>query len=338
MKTIYLTQNFSELLRQFRIRNGKSAKDICTIINRTPSYLSKLESGMTKKIESSLFISICNAIAENEDDGIVSFISFSFQKQNIKNFDADTMLTLANIDDVLYKFYSPKALLEYIKSKMDSLNISLIDLVTELNSNKDLQSLPDNKLDTIEANLYSYTDDSKEQIVIKLYYTREEIENILNGSQKSNYATLNAILYTIYKLSGMTNDNAGIKAIKTLNERFKIISTRKKHIITINSIEDEEKYLGTLEPSVEKDYQSVIEGIRLALLISQNKGGSNRITKLKQNLANDLGFTFTYISTDLSKITSLPKKHKKEFIQELQTLIEKYSAKTDDDIDFYFDE
>ena len=58
----------------------------------------------------------------------------------------------------------------------------------------------------------------------------------------------------------MTNDNAGIKAIKTLNERFKIISTRKKHIITINSIEDEEKYLGTLEPSVEKDYQSVENG------------------------------------------------------------------------------
>lgn len=338
LKTICLTQNLSELLRQFRIRNGKSAKDISYVIDRTPSYLSKLESGMTKKIDSSLFECICNAINETEEDGIVNFISFAFQKQNISNLDADTILTLANIDDILYKFYPPNKYLEYVNNKMSTLNISIGDLVAELNRNRDLESLPSNTLNNIEENLYSYIDDSKEHIVIKLHYNTEDIVNILNGSQESNYVTLNAILYTIYKLSGLTNDNANIKAINTLNDRFKIISNRKKHIITINSTEDEEKYLGVLEPQVEQSYQSVMEGIRLALLISQNKGGSNRIEKLRQNLADDLGFTFAYISADLSKITSLPKKYKKEFIQELQDLIQKYSSKTDEDIDFYFDE
>lgn len=334
LNTIYLTQEFCELLKQFRIRNGKTTKDIYSIINRTPSYLSKLESGMTKKIESSIFMSICDTIAE-KNDGIVDFIIFAFRDN--PNFDADTMLTLANIDDVMYKFFPPKKLITYISDKLNTASISIADLVSELNRNRDLSDIPTNILSNLAENLYSYVDAAKEHIVIKLHYTYEEIEKIVSGADTTNYVTLNAILYTLYKLLGIPNENAQIKAIKTLNDRFHVISNRKKQTIVITSKADEEKYLGVLEPKVEENYKSVIEGLRLALLISQSKGGAQRIETMRQNLKDDMGFTFAFISTDLTKITSLPKKYKKEFIQELNALIDKYSAKTDEDMDFYFD-
>ena len=58
----------------------------------------------------------------------------------------------------------------------------------------------------------------------------------------------------------------------------------------------------------------------------------------RKNLKTDLGFTFSFISTDLEKIFPLSKELKKEFIKDLNKLIENYAKKTDDNVDFFFDE
>ena len=84
MQFIQLTPQLGELIKSFRIRNEKTAKDISTIIQKTPSYLSKIESGATKKIETSVFIKMCDAITDSEN-GIELFIEFAFQSEKTES-------------------------------------------------------------------------------------------------------------------------------------------------------------------------------------------------------------------------------------------------------------
>lgn len=335
MEFIQLTPQLCDLIKSFRIRNEKTAKDICIAIGKTPSYLSKIESGSTKKIDVSVFIEFCNAVS-NSSVGVKRFIQFAFQDET--DYTDDTFLALTNIDDVIYEFVPPKDLITYIKTKMTSNNISIIDLVNELNSNKDLSDIEISNYNSLPNNIFVFVDEEKNRFVIKLNYNTDTIKKILENSEKTNHVTLEAILYSLYKLYGIQSDKAHIKAINTLENRFKVSSIRKVKTISISSKEDEEKYLGKLEPNVENNYRSVIQGIRLALLLSQSKGGSERIQTMDKNLRQNLGFSFSFMSTDLEKIMPLSKDLKRDFLKDLNKLIEEYSSKTDENIDFFFEE
>ena len=335
MEFIQLTPQLCDLIKSFRIRNEKTAKDICIAIGKTPSYLSKIESGSTKKIDVSVFIEFCNAVS-NSSVGVKRFIQFAFQDET--DYTDDTFLALTNIDDVIYEFVPPKDLITYIKTKMTSNNISIIDLVNELNSNKDLSDIEISNYNSLPNNIFVFVDEEKNRFAIKLNYNTDTIKKILENSEKTNHVTLEAILYSLYKLCGIQSDKAHIKAINTLENRFKVSSIRKIKTISISSKEDEEKYLGKLEPNVENNYRSVIQGIRLALLLSQSKGGSERIQTMDKNLQQNLGFSFSFMSTDLEKIMPLSKDLKRDFLKDLNKLIEEYSSKTDENIDFFFEE
>lgn len=335
MQFIPLTVQLGELIKSFRIRNEKTAKDLSTLIGKTPSYLSKLESGSIKKIDSDLFEKLCNTIIGN-DEGIKSFIEFAFKSNN--TYDDDTFLTLSNIDDVLYKFKPPVELTEYIQTELNKHNLSITDLTTELNANTDLHDLSSEVFSSLPENIFAYADAEKKHSVIKLSYSTKVIGEILNNSSETNYITLEAMLYALFKLCGQAKDEARISAVKTLNNKYKINSIRKykTKTIFINSIEDEEKYLGKLEPDAEKNYLKVIKGIRIALILSQSKGGAERIETLNRNLKANLGFTFSFISTDLEKILPLSKELKSDFMKDLNKLIESYAEKKDENTDFFF--
>lgn len=335
MQNISLTSEICDIIRSFRIQNEKSAKDISAIINKTPSYLSKIESGATKKIDSAVFIDLCNAI-KGSTTGITSFIEFAYR--NDTEYSKDTTLMLENIDDILYKFNPPKELLRYINKLMESKNISIEGLVAELNSNADLKDLSETVYNSLPLNVYTYIDDDKNNTVIKLLYERSYVAGILSGANTSNYITLEAILYSLYKLCGKTTDKARIKTIETLNDKFNVVSIRKQKTIIIKSKEDEEKYLGKLDPDAEHHFKEIVQYIRFALLLSQSKGGKERIETLCKNLETDLGFTFAFISTDLEKIYPISKELKKDFLKDLNNLIKEYSKKTDENIDYFFND
>ena len=335
MQSITLTDELSSLIKDFRVQNKKPAKDICTAIDKTPSYLSKVESCSIKKLDVSIFNSLCNAIA-GSTEGIKSFIEFAFKKDT--EYDSDTSLILSSIDDILYKFIPHKELLDYIKNEINSQNITINDLVTELNSNKELSDLPEALYDSLPDNTYAFTNAEKSHSVIKLAYDYDTILNILENAEETNYVTLEALLYSLYKLSGKSSVDSRVSAIETLEEKFHIGSIRKTKTVVITSREDEEKYLGKLEKTTEEDFMSTIQGIRLALLLSQSRGGSERISTLRKNLKANLGFTFSFISTDIEKILPLSKELKKDFLKDLDKLIDDYANKTDENIDFFFGE
>ena len=345
--TIIMNVELGNLLKNFRTSYNKSANDVISKIDRSQSYLSKLETGSAvKKIDFSLLSSLCNAISDN-NDGIKIFIQFAYDNAPKDGYSFETTLTLRNIDDVYYKFPVPKSVISYINCTLERYNISLKELEEELNANSELESIPSEELKLIPFNKYVDVNagtDNKHHIVIKLKYSIEELKALLNDSTENatpiNNVSIEAIFFTLYKLRGPNNEDAHIKAIKKM-EDMGISGIRKKvKKITIDSSDENDivQKLGILEPETNKYYEQFTKLLKIYLLISQDKGGTNQIQQLCENLkSSNIGFTFAFMSMNLSPLSNLSHRTKKKFLSDVKSLIKEYSEKSETDIDLFLD-
>lgn len=332
MDIIYFNAEIGDILRTFRKSYDKTAASVANVINKKAPYLSKLESGQVKKITAIDFIKICNYITDSEH-GIEFFIDTAFNKNDIDYTD-ETFITLINIDEVLYQFPTPSELVNHLSHYIKENNIDVRDIASELNANKDLSKLPQETLKNMIPNLW-YNNSNDHGCSIKLEIPESQIIDFFNGKlSNTNYVFLEALVYTIYRLNNISPETAHKNTNDTLKEHhiFKLRATR--HITNKNLSE----VFGDLEPQVEKDFNAVLEALRFILFVSQNKGGNKRISTIKHNLEKDLGYTFAFISTDISTICDLSYEKKKAFLKDLKSLVDQYSSYKETDIDLFLDE
>ena len=332
MDTIYFNVELGDILRTFRKSYNKTSASVADVIKKKAPYLSKLESGQVKKIASTDFIKICNYITDSEK-GIELFIDTAFKKDNI-NYSDDTFITLTNIDEVLYQFPTPQDLAKYLSQYIKEYNIDIKDIVLELNSNKELSDLPNEFYKSMIPNLW-YKNPENQGCSIKLDISEILVVDFFSGQlEKTNYVFLYALLYTIYKVNNVPADTAQIKANDILKEHhiYKLRTT--KHI----TAKDLPQVFGDLDPQVEKDFNSVLETLKFILFVSQNKGGNKRINTIKNNLQKDMGYTFAFMSTDISTICDLSRDKKMAFLKDLKVLVDKYSSYKETDVDLFLDE
>lgn len=332
MDVIYFNEELGSILQTFRKSYGKTATSVAAIINKKAPYLSKLESGQIKKISSADFVLICNYISDSEH-GVTSFIETAFSNTEV-NYAEDTLITLINIDEVLYQFPVPEKFVSYLCKYITEHNIEIHNIVSEYNANKDVTNFPGEILRNMLPNLW-YKNPVGKGYSVKLEVSENTINNFFSKTlTETNYMFMFALLYTVYKLAGITSEQAQIDADNTLR-KYHIYKLRlTKHI----SKEDLPNVFGNLESHVKQDLSSVMEALEFILFISQNKGGDKRINTLKNNLSKDLGYTFAFISTDLSEIFDLSREKKKLFLRDLKKLVDEYSTYKETDIDLYFDE
>lgn len=332
MDTIYFNEEIGEILRTFRKSYDKTAASVAETIGKKAPYLSKLESGQVKKITATDFIKICNYITDSEK-GIEFFIETAFNKEDIDYTD-ETFITLVNIDEVLYYFPTPNELVQYLSHYIKENNIDIQDIILEINANKDLSSLPDETYKNMTPNLW-YKNPTDQGCSIKLEISDNLVKDFFNKKlTETNYVFLQALLYTVYRLNNIPAETAHLNTNDTLKEHhiYKLRATR--HITNKNLSE----VFGDLEPQVEKDFNTVLEALRFILFVSQNKGGNKRISSIKNNMEKDLGYTFAFISTDISTICDLSRNKKMSFLKDLKALVDKYASYKETDVDLFLDE
>ena len=111
---------------------------------------------------------------------------------------------------------------------------------------------------------------------------------------------------------------------------YRIVPQRS--IIGLSTKNADNIYNG-LEPDTSVALKSVITDLHL-ITAATDEYGSKRIKQLYYNLSQDLGFCFAYMTLNLVDIGKKDKEKKKEFLNELKSLIDKYS-KEDSGIDLY---
>lgn len=327
LKTVSITPELGMAIKNFRIENKKTAKSITEKFGKASSYISKLEKGDIKKIESTFLIQLCNYIT-NSENGLSDFLNKL--SQNFKDFTNETKFIVMNIDDLLLDHTVPVKLIMEINEYLSSHNLSVTQLVDMINSNVGIANRGDYK--NLPKNIWYSKDYDIDNGVIKLDIPETYVENLLNQKIVTIHRVIaEAILNALYMLGEEEQDKPKARQLACDKlESYHILPERRILKITDDNID---KIFGGLEPDTADALKKVTTDLKLIATLTKNYG-SKGIKQISNNLSEDLGFFFAYMSIDIVKLEKKDKEKKKQFLNELRSLVEKYSQE-DSGIDIY---
>ena len=250
------------------------------------------------------------------------------------SFDDDSKIIFTNLDDVICQLQIDNKFLEYINKLIIDNSLDTREICNKMNQNSALSKLSQDVYNNLPANMWTSVSGKFTDIVIKLHYEHEYINSILNGSIKStNYITSLSLLISIYQIIDSERENTEKDAMLLIND-FGMGSSILNHKIKAVDLDIE---FAVLSSSTIETYQSIMTQIKI-LLVMEETYSAKRLSTLDQNLKGDLGFTFAYMTPDLSDIVNLSKETKQKFLFELKDLIKKYSIPEQQTLDLYLDE
>ena len=323
LQTVPLTPDIGMALKNFRIENKITAKSITEKFDRASSYISKLEKGDIKKIDGDFLIELCNFIT-GSDDGLDIFLSKL--SQSYKDFTNESKTIIMNIDDLLYEYTVPSKMLDEINGYIKSHNISISTIVETINLNKDIADR-DNYND-LPLNIWYSPNDDIDNAAIKMSVPLSYVEDLLSGKIVTIHRVIaEVILYAMYTCGNEKN------ARDVANDKLKLYHIIPRRSVITLTPDNIENIFGGLEPDTSDALKDVIMQLRLITTVTKEYG-SKRIKQICSNLGEDLGFCFAYMSLNLVELEQKDKEKKKEFLNDLKSLIDKYS-KEDSGIDLY---
>lgn len=323
LKTVPLTPELGMALKNFRIENKVTAKSLTEKFGKSSSYITKLEKGDIKKIEGDFLIQLCNFIT-GSDDGLSVFLNRS--TKNYKELSNETKFIIMNIDDLLFEHTIPDKFIVDIKNYLSAHNLTITQIVEMVNSNEDICTRED--YETLPINIWYDKEFDIDNASIKLAIPSIYIEDLLSWKLNTIHRVIaEAILYSLYKLG--KEDKPQYVANDKL-ELYRILPARSVIRVTPDNIEN---IFGGLEPDTANALKNVTSGLKLITTLTKTYG-AKRIKQISNNLNEDLGFCFAYMSIDIVELEKKDKEKKKQFLHELKSLIDKYSQE-DTGIDIY---
>lgn len=323
LKTVPLTPELGMVLKNFRIENKVTAKSITEKFNKASSYISKLEKGDIKKIEGDFLIQLCNYIVSS-NDGLSDFLNRL--SQNYKDLTNETKFIIMNIDDLLLEHQVPDNLIVEMKEYLSSHNLTISQLSEMVNSNKDIYNRED--YDSLPENIWYDENFDIDNAAIKLAIPSTYIEDLFDQKIQTMHRVIaEAILYSLYRLG--KEDKPHYIAHDKL-ELYHILPARSVVRVTPDNID---KIFGGLEPDTADALKNVTSALKLITTLTKNYG-TKRIKQISNNLDEDLGFCFAYMSMNIVELEKKDKEKKQQFLDELKSLVKKYSQE-DSGIDIY---
>lgn len=327
LKTIPLTAEIGMALKNFRIEHEITASSITDEFSKSSSYITKLEKGDIKKVDSIFFIKLCNYITSTED-GLTDFLRKV--SHNYKEYSSETKIIINNIDDLLINHQIPSTLITHINTYMQNHNISAIQLVNKINANEDILDNP--SFSNAPYNQWYLSNNDECDSIIKLDIPLLYIEDFLNNRITTIHFVIGqAILYALYRLGN--EDEPDILA----NNQLQI--NKISHYVRPNYIAFNDSNLDTLFGGLPLETAETLRSITFSLKLVANVTrdqdyGPKRINQIKTNLDNDLGFAFAFMSQNLEGLAPKSQEQKSKFLKDLKELINKYSQ-TNIGLDLY---
>lgn len=329
LKSIPFTSELGMALKNFRIEKKVTAKSITDNFNKASSYISKLEKGDIKKIDSNFLTELCNYISGSEN-GLTEFL----QKvvPNYLDYSTETKIIIMNIDDLVLEHPVPKMLIDEIQQYLNKHKITVEQLTNKINANDTIKENPG--YPSAPCNEWYSNDNDINNSFIKLSIPASYIDDLLSSKISMIHSVIaEAILYSMYRL-GMGDESGARELANSKLTIYEILRIRGGNSITIND-SNIENLFGGLEPDVADALKNVTLGLKLITTLTKKNGyGSKRIKQINLNMQEDIGFYFAYMSLDLQKLEGKSKDKKQEFLNELKALIDKFSQ-DDNGLDLY---
>lgn len=324
-------EKLANALKQFRTSHDIKAKDVADKLEKTPAYISKLESNDLVKVDFEL-ISKYIKIISNDTTEINNFFGGLIDSYDRNSDDIELNIKIRNLDEVVRQLSltgNVKNMLVYINKEMQENNISVDKIVREINSNSDITPEIIKKADIQKYNMWQLINNDS---YIIFNVKEEEIRNILECQENTfcNYVTLEVIAYSLFKLSGIAKDEAREKAremlkqyrIFTLKEKDEIRKKRKSY----EKLED--LFAETDVENVKLINQLIQKFVNLSNL---DIAYANKVlSAILKNMDADISLAVAIMKYDISELQTKSTKQKSEFLKEFSSLINKYKMQEDE--------
>jgi len=324
-------------LREFRLRSGIRAKELAQYIGKTPAYITKLEKGDFKTMDEDALQEIVKYITSDEN-GYERFIDdflSSATEDEIKS-----QLDIMHFDMLERSIPVPKSLIVYINTQLQTMDVSIRELVNYINENDDYDDafFTRHNLDRSELKtntFYPIPGEGPRGGQLKTFILYKLFEPNVRAILSSRitvcpHVTLFAIVYNLLKL-----ENGGKQPVEKQwqlkSETTRILTENKFYTILDRSRAFSKssvpaEYTAFLS-SYDKDNFTFINDIfeKLEYLSNYNVVYTNeKLEGIARNLNEDSSFTLSFMALPISRLAGLTVSQKKEFLELIRGQIDDY--------------
>jgi transcriptional regulator with XRE-family HTH domain len=329
-KKIIISKELADTIKNERIKNNIRASEVAKILEKSNSYITKLENAEIQTIKLDVLYKMFElfiAKAKKNDSTIDKdeYMEKLLEKANIDS-DNNFQEWMTTFDLQYRQLPLHKDLIQYVNDKLIQLNKTPQQIIEMLNSNNELN--PD---EFTEANkVYANYTDTGLSISIRYQLDINILENILKNKEDTiNYINMLGIIYTILKLEGLSTDEAQTEA-RAILYQYKFYTLYEKQSIIKNALKEDIAYEKIYVSKEDTENRELVETLmdRINYLSELNiKILNERLTTLNNNLFNDPSLTLGVLGIDLTKLKKINTDLKRQFIKDVKKLVEEYSEK-----------
>ncbi|TGE36686.1 hypothetical protein E4K67_19885 [Desulfosporosinus fructosivorans] len=330
MLKVRLTEELSNALKNTRNDKNVKAADVATQIGKSLAFISKLENNMAEYVELDIIIEIFQFLI-GKDENLEDYINPLLEKASMELTPEEIKKQqwMRVFDMVYRRIPIPVSLISFLNDELEKLNLTPEQVVLEMNKN---QELDDRNLSNKNKNSLIFSKNKEDSYAYIIFDLKENLlANILDGKVRTiNYITMDGIVRTLNKINGLSVDDATHKATSILNSHKFYSLYEKKKLLRINKRqEDIDAVLTDFDKANRETVNSIMKNIMM--LSEWNIDYANKKLKnLDDSFNTDPPFIMAIIGSEFFKLKNVKKENKKQFISELNKLIDKFSNITPD--------
>lgn len=336
MPRVIVTPELTETLRNIRLQNKVQAKKLAEYLRKSPAYISKLENGGIRTIDTKELYNILQFTFRGNNSMEVAEKIYKSLKIKYSPKEIEEQLWFTNYDTVDRLLPIPEALIQELNYRIKKLGISRQYLNERINANEALTSeeINDNSIPFNQWFHQKHISDNTQSIKIKL--PEKQMSMILDRQvDVASYVFVFCILFYILKIESygetvnLSDDENSLlmKQTTSILNSYKFYSILEKNtLIAQKQTKDE---IHELLNTFDNANIEIINDILACLHVASEhniKSTNEQLEQFKINMHWDLGFMLRLIGMEFSLLQKTSVSNKKNLLNEIENLIRRYSA------------
>ena len=339
MPKVQITEELATTIKRIRTDNSIKANAVANHIQKSPAYITKLEKGELKTIDSDTLFDILTFVSKEQGQSDFDLLDNIYSKLRVfyTPKELEQQVWFDNFESVWCKLPVPEDLIDEINKSIDDLGIDRNYLLSRINANEAISADVIKKCDST-PNQWKIIEASSEGrlTAIKIDLSDALFNRLLDKKEDtSSYIFIFCIVFYINKIrkfdkkvdiSDSDYENLYRDTTEYLNKHYFFTVSKKNALISgAKDRKEAEQYLSIYDSENERILRDIINGLTFMSDVNIKKTNAQLDVFLK-NMKWDLGFMMALISLDFSSLINTSHGNRKEILDRFKETIEEYKS------------
>ena len=201
MPRAQITTELAETIKSYRVQNKIQSKDLAAHINKSPGFITRIENGSIKSIDTNILYSILEFVIREDNYSKIAEDIYRTLTIKYTNKELSEQLWFTDFETVKCLIPVPSTLIEDINARMTSAGIDREVLLHRINSNEALTNEEINNSSIPVNHWYTPKNDDPGLRSIKISIKEKDFIDILDKVKKTSpYIFIMAIALYLLKI------------------------------------------------------------------------------------------------------------------------------------------